>query len=152
MLRQRGLHVRLALGDLRGRPFGPGDALRDPRADETFEESIIDWDVLGDPAHAAWAALYQRLLTARREFVTPRLPASPEPAPGLFGDSGLDLRWRLSGGAVLTLLANLGPEPLRLETAAADEGRLLHAEPVTADTITDTLPPWSVIWRLVPNR
>ncbi len=127
---------------------GGGATLPDPMAETTFRASVLDWEATQAPEHAAWLELYRALLALRREAVVPRLPAAPDTSPGLFASTGLGLAWRMRDGARLTLLANLGDEPLPLAAESRPGGEILHAEPAQAAHPDSGLPAWSVVWHL----
>ena len=133
--------------------FGSGGgagAIPDPIAVETFERSVLQWDKLAEPQHAAWVEYYRQLLDLRRRFVVPHLPASAVKEPEFLGERGLRITWKLAAGIELTLLANLIDETLQLEPGQRSLGRLLHAQPGSADSIASAneLPPWTVIWHI----
>jgi maltooligosyltrehalose trehalohydrolase len=113
----------------------------DPGAEETFRVAVLGWEGLEDPEHAGWLELYSNLLALRREKIVPRLRNLPgrESAYRLVGERGLSVRWTLGDGSLLTLLANLGPEPLGgLERPPG--------EPLYASEDVSELPAWSVAW------
>ena len=81
----------------------------DPNAPATFERCRLDWDCLDEPQHKFWLDHYRSLLALRHAQIVPRLPGICTGGEfDLAGASGLIVRWRLSAGARMTLLANLG--------------------------------------------
>ena len=121
------------------------ERIPDPGAEETFRAAVLDWGCLRDPECGAWLDLYGELLSLRHDLLVPRLGgiSGGRAAYRLVGDRGLSVRWTLQDGALLTLLANLGPEPLGgFETPP---GELLY----TSDGVVEpgrVLPGWSVSW------
>jgi maltooligosyltrehalose trehalohydrolase len=123
------------------------DRIPDPGAEETFRMAVLDWESLQDPEHAGWLELYGSLLALRGEILSPRLGDVPggEASYRLVGERGLSARWTLGDGSLLTLLANLGPEPL--DGFERPPGEPLYAsEGVVGDG--PELPAWSVAWYL----
>jgi len=127
-----------------------GAAIPDPIAVDTFERSVLRWDKLAEPEHAEWVEFYRQLLDLRRRFVVPHLPPSAARAPEFPGERGLRITWEFADGIELTLLANLGDETLQLGARQRPAGRLLHAQPGSAGTVSaaDELPPWSAAWHI----
>jgi maltooligosyltrehalose trehalohydrolase len=123
------------------------DSILDPGAEETFYKGKLDWASLGEPEHAEHLELYRGLLALRREEILPRLGDVPggESAYQTVGDRGLHVRWKLGDGSLLTLLANLGPEPM--DDVERPPGRRLYASEGVPDDGRE-LPGWSVLWYL----
>ncbi len=121
------------------------DRIPDPGAGETFEQSILDW--AGVEERRNWLEFYRGLLRVRREEIFPRLKGIPggETAYRLVGDRGLRAQWALGDGSLLTLMANLGDEPLAGFEQAA--GRLLYATEGATESERE-LPAWSAAWYL----
>ncbi|OGA28707.1 MAG: malto-oligosyltrehalose trehalohydrolase [Betaproteobacteria bacterium RIFCSPLOWO2_02_FULL_65_24] len=120
--------------------------LPDPGAQATFQCSRLDWDSLAAPAHARWLEFYRRLLGVRRRFIAPALPRLQ---PGgvrrtMHAERALEVRWRTLDGAELSLAANLGEAPARVEALPGSE--VLYATDPSAAP-TGALPPWSVLVR-----
>lgn len=117
----------------------------DPGEKATFDKSVLDWDEVSE--HTGWLEVYKELLRLRREEIVPRLKGIPggETVYRLVGERGLRARWTLGDGSLLTLLANLGEEPLA--GFEPPDGRPLYATPGAAEDGRE-LPPWSVAWHL----
>ena len=83
-------------------------------AEETFLASKLDWDDREADEHADWLSLYRTLLRIRRDEIVPRLDGIEGYAGHyeIIADRALKVWWTLSDGSVLTMLANLTPEPL----------------------------------------
>ncbi|MFP4425518.1 MAG: malto-oligosyltrehalose trehalohydrolase [Spirochaetaceae bacterium] len=83
----------------------------DPNAPETFESSRLDWEWLegGDGASGQLArhALLRRLLTLRRERLTPYLPAVRSGTYEGAAEEAVRVRWPLGPGRYWTLYVNL---------------------------------------------
>lgn len=126
------------------------EAIPDPNHADTFERSKLDWGSLDEPEHAAWLALYKKLLALRRSHIAPRLP-------GMRGNAGRRTRlangallamWVLGDGSTLELRLNLSDTATRAE---APHGTLVHCEPAAAaPALADgTLPPNTAAIHLV---
>jgi maltooligosyltrehalose trehalohydrolase len=123
----------------------PRESVPDPNGDETFLRSRLDWHSVDVEPHRGWLAFYRELLALRRREIAPRLAGMTEGASVDFhGEHALTARWRLGDGAVLILVANLGPDATRI---ASPPGVLLHATPARAPRTADAAP-WSVAWYL----
>ncbi len=122
----------------------------DPNAESTFDASRLDWNDLEQPAHQDWLRFYRQLLKLRKEHILPRLSSACtiEARYTTREDLGLTAEWKFGDGAKLTLLANLGADPLA--AATAPDGPILYASKgVREDEIKQgSLPPWSVVWFL----
>ncbi|GAB5378218.1 MAG: malto-oligosyltrehalose trehalohydrolase [Acuticoccus sp.] len=109
------------------------EEIPDPNDPATFTASRIDWARPRSEAGATWLALYRRLLALRAAEVVPHLAdAGADWGKVLRAEEGiLAVRWRLGGGAVLEMTANLTAEdpaemvPGRLIAAVAG-GRLIE--------------------------
>jgi maltooligosyltrehalose trehalohydrolase len=123
------------------------DSIPDPGAQETFYKGKLDWANQDEPEHAGHLELYRGLLALRRKEIVPLLGHIPggESAYQTVGDRGLHVRWTPGDGTLLTLLANLGPEPLN--DVEGPSGRLLYASEGVTDDGRE-LPGWSVVWYL----
>lgn len=121
------------------------DTIPDPGARETFRLSVLDWEEPGEPDHEEWLGLYRRLISLRRERITPRLESFSGGGATyrLIGERGLIVNWASGDGSRLTLLANLGPDPLG--GFSRPDGDLLYA---TGEDPGSDLPGWSVAWYL----
>ncbi len=141
----------------RGREFGAfsrfGDAtarllIPDPCAEETFARSRIDWQEAQREPHRTWLQLYQQLLALRGREVVPRLAGARGVGFSVDEREVLRVSWRMSDGAVLHLLTNLGDAEVPL--VQPPPGRLLYrTHPQAAAALTGGgLAPWTVMWSL----
>jgi maltooligosyltrehalose trehalohydrolase len=118
-----------------------GAEVPDPLDPDTFKSAVLDWEQQDAPEGRERLTLVRRLLTARREEITPRL------AGAAFGeakaaDSGLlTAHWRMGDGATVRLIANL---------SATNVAQPLEAtgRPIWGGEPAEILPPWSVFWRI----
>jgi malto-oligosyltrehalose trehalohydrolase len=95
------------------------EAIPDPNASATFERSIPRPD--SDRA-AARFDLYRRLIALRRAEIMPRLAGTRSIDAHALSDAAILAQWRMGDGAVLSIAANLGDEPVALDPPA---GRVL---------------------------
>jgi maltooligosyltrehalose trehalohydrolase len=120
-------------------------AMPDPGLERTFLDSRLDWSALGHEDSAGWLAFYRELIRLRRDVVVPRLPGTAGHA-GRFevlGRRTLHVAWRLAGGAVLHLIANLGAEAAKVPRPA---GRPFFTTAIGA--AKGMLGAWEVAWTL----
>jgi malto-oligosyltrehalose trehalohydrolase len=117
----------------------------DPLAEQTFEDSKLDWERLADPAHAATLRWYRDLLAVRQRHIVPLLPALTHGGEFSVIDHGaLVVRWQAANGTELTLMANLSA---RITPGyPAERGSLLWQEGRAA--ADGTFAPWSLRWNL----
>jgi 1,4-alpha-glucan branching enzyme/maltooligosyltrehalose trehalohydrolase len=120
-------------------------AIPDPNTAQTFLDSKLDWNSLGDVAQADWLAYYRRILKLRREVIVPRLRGMGGGAAQfeVFAPGGLHVQWRLGDGSTLRLLANFSSEVVCTTVPA---GETVFAS--SPDAAKGMLDPWSVVWTL----
>ncbi|HEY1724016.1 MAG TPA: malto-oligosyltrehalose trehalohydrolase [Steroidobacteraceae bacterium] len=117
----------------------------DPQAEQSFDDSKLDWDHLGDPAHRAVMLWYRDLLAVRRRHVVPLMTQLTAAGEFQVIDQGaIVVRWSTSSGAELTLMANLSPHVV--SGFPEEHGRLLWQEGGAAPH--GVLPAWSMRWSL----
>jgi malto-oligosyltrehalose trehalohydrolase len=119
-----------------------GDEVPDPLDPSTLQSTILDWPSRHRQAGRKRMELVQQLLSMRRREIVPRL------AGAAFGkaqaaDGGLlTANWRMGDGAVLRLEANLS------DNAIAHPQSKPIGVPIWGGETGETMPPWSVFWRL----
>jgi maltooligosyltrehalose trehalohydrolase len=130
------------------------ETLPNPNDPETFARSKLDWESLGQAAHADWLAFYQNLLALRRDQIVPRLAGMQQGAHDLrpLGEQGLRVEWHLGDGSRLTLLAHTGESTLVVTAPDLPDGDPLYAHPpgIRPDAAAVRLPSWSLLWFLRP--
>jgi malto-oligosyltrehalose trehalohydrolase len=115
----------------------------DPNDPREHGSAVLDWSERDKRPHTVALDRYRRLLEIRRRELQPRLPARADGGV-LIGPAALVAAWRLAGGSLLKLSANLRSQPQRCAPLA---GRLLAATEELPDGAVE-LPPWFVSWRL----
>jgi maltooligosyltrehalose trehalohydrolase len=127
----------------------------DPNALSTFEASKLDWSETARSPHRERLAHVTRLLEIRRGAIVPLIAGiSGHAGTVLAADAnGLGVAWRLGDGGSLTMFANLSDTDWSVPSALRDHaaaGTLIYE---TADgdagLQAGTLPPWSVVVRVV---
>jgi maltooligosyltrehalose trehalohydrolase len=119
-----------------------GNEVPDPLAESTFQSALLDWESRNDAAGKRRLALVQDLLATRRREIVPRL------AGASFGDAHaadnglLAAHWRIGDGATLQLVANLSSNEIARKASAAS------GTPIWGGEAGDSMPPWSVFWRI----
>ena len=116
------------------------------QAESTFRSAQLHWEELGEPAHAAWLALYKQLIAVRREHIAPLLQGLSGRCGNyaVLGPGALQCDWKLANEARLRLDANLWHEERGGFGPAA--GQVLWSEGSANDN--GDLGPWSTRWRL----
>jgi len=120
------------------------ETIPDPAAEATFLAAKLDWSELEREAHAEWLDFYRRLLRLRMSEIVPRLQRGAASAGRheAVGEGAVAVDWTLADGSVLTLHANLSPQPL--DGFPAPGGRDLWLEgSLEAERC---LAPWTVRW------
>jgi malto-oligosyltrehalose trehalohydrolase len=121
------------------------ESIPDPQAEQTFDDSKLDWERLAAPAHGATLRWYRDLLTVRRRHIAPLLPSLTQAGEfSIVDDGALMVRWRAATGAELTLMANLSARTT--PGFPAERGTLLWQQG-QADA-AGTFSPWSLRWTL----
>ena len=126
--------------------------LPDPVDEATFAGSRPDWHALDREEHEDWLAYYTVLLKLRHGALVPRLALADGGRAGgrCWNGRCLEASWRLTDGAQLSLLANLGPE--EAGGFALPPGDLLfESAEEAADALAsggDRLPGWTTLWFL----
>jgi len=119
------------------------ERIPDPNDPATFQSAVLDWGNTGSAECEAWLGYVRELLGLRQREIVPRLADMPGGAGRyqLFGDSGLQVSWRLNDRSELVLLANLGEAPV--SAAGRPSGEMLFS---TARAAGGLLAPWSAHW------
>lgn len=118
----------------------------DPNDLATFERCKLDWNCLNKPPHKAWLAYYQHLLALRHTHIVPCLSDISGGVFELIGVSGLSVRWCLSDGGQLTLLANLGDTSVDCIPSIMGTPIYQSQTDLAKILFTGILPPWCVAW------
>jgi malto-oligosyltrehalose trehalohydrolase len=87
----------------------------DPNAPETFAASVPDFDAARAPAGAKVRDEYRTLLALRRAHVVPGLPGARGAGAAVLSPAAVRAAWRLGNGRQLTIVANLGADPVAVE-------------------------------------
>jgi maltooligosyltrehalose trehalohydrolase len=98
------------------------ERIPDPNANSTFLASVPARPADPSPMQKEIFALYQHALRLRAEQIMPRLPGTTAIDAVPLANAGVRATWRMGDGALLTLAANLGGNPV---PCAAGEGELL---------------------------
>ncbi|CAB3683745.1 malto-oligosyltrehalose trehalohydrolase [Achromobacter piechaudii] len=87
-----------------------GEPVPDPNAESTYAQSN-PWTADVSPDALQWHDLYRALLDMRQRVIAPRLDGATTVYARAVGEHSVHARWRLAGGALLTVYVNLGPTP-----------------------------------------
>jgi malto-oligosyltrehalose trehalohydrolase len=117
----------------------------DPNDPATFSAAVLDWRELERTGHRDWLSLHRDLLALRQREITPRLGRLDDGQGHyrMLTGHALEAYWTYGDGSRITLLANLGDEPMPGNERPA--GELLYA---TAALDGGVVPPWGVFWFL----
>ncbi len=119
-----------------------GDDVPDALDRSSRDAAVLDWNEPKTPAAQKRLTLVRDLLEIRRQEIVPRL------ANATFGEAHADenrlltAHWQMGDSATLRLLANLSDQTIR------------HAPDQSAGTLIwgselgDSVPPWTVLWRI----
>ena len=103
----------------------------DPNDPRTFEASRLR----GRDSAQAHRALYQRLLTLRRDHLVPGLDGCRAIASQVLGPKAVSASWRLANGAVLTIAINLDLAPVAWPDRPDPQHLLYASGAVTTETL-----------------
>ena len=98
-----------------------------PNAVKTYQAAKLAWDELEREPHQQWFDYHRELLRIRQPSDKPKAKgmASGSAQYRLLNDRALSVQWRLNDGSTLTLAANLGSEPARVDCYG--DGEVLFA-------------------------
>jgi maltooligosyltrehalose trehalohydrolase len=119
-----------------------GDEVPDPLDAATFESARLDWETRGTPPGAKRLELVRELLAVRHREIVPRLDGARFGEAHASEDGLLTATWRMGDGATLRLIANLSPNEIA-HHASQNAGT-----PIWGGVSGESLPPWSVVWRI----
>ncbi|WP_294280825.1 malto-oligosyltrehalose trehalohydrolase [uncultured Sphingomonas sp.] len=119
-----------AVREGRRREFAKFDAFADPEARERIPDpnarSTFDASIPAPgPAAGEWRALYRELLTLRQVHIVPRLKGAVGLSADASGEARVKARWRMADGAMLTILIDLGADPLPMDQ---EEGTMIFRD------------------------
>lgn len=121
-----------------------------PNAVETFQASKLAWAESGREPHQHWLDYHKELLRIRWNHITPRIKGLVvgQAHYQLLNDRALVVQWRLNDASTLTLVANMGKEPARVNYSCG--GDVLFASDSEVDKYLriGDLGPWAVIFYL----
>jgi maltooligosyltrehalose trehalohydrolase len=89
------------------------ERIPDPNDASTFSASVIDPTEMSRADHDAWLRLHRMLLGLRKSDIVPHLPGTTSIGGTALGTHGVQARWRLGNGAILTISTNLAIDPVR---------------------------------------
>jgi 1,4-alpha-glucan branching enzyme len=117
----------------------------DPNDPATFNAAVLDWREPERTGHRDWLSMHRDLLALRQREIVPRLGkrGDGEGHYRMMTGHALEAYWTYGDGSRITLLANLGDEPM--PGADRPAGELLYA---TAALDGGVVPPWGVFWFL----
>jgi len=128
------------------------ERIPDPNDPATFARCKLNWGCLSEPRHKASLDCYRDLLTLRRTHILPHLQDMAGAEFELVGASALIVRWRLSGGGRLTLLANLGDVQIEGNLDFAGNSFYLSQTDLPELFAAGYMPPWCAAWFIEEAR
>ena len=123
----------------------------DPNDPATFLRCKLDWDRLDQPQQKFCLDFYRHLLALRYTHITPRLPGFGGGFE-LLDSSGLVVRWHLSDGSLLTLMANLGEDTVESGLHAAGTAFYYSQADLPAFFNAGSMPSWSAGWFIAETQ
>jgi len=119
-----------------------------PNSAETFRLAKLKWDEIDQSPHRQWIEYHRELLNIRRRHICPRIKniAAGQASYRLLGDRALFVQWRLNDGSALMLLANLGDEPVKVDSFGIGEMIFATDTAMVENLQQDTLNSRSVIF------
>lgn len=125
------------------------DQIPNPQQPSTFQHAVLDWSELKQPEAQAMLQLHRELLALRQREIVPHLAglSGGESSFRLHSDTALEVMWRLSHGAVLSLLVNLGTKAIK--KVPRPRGTVVFAtDNVEPNAAHIDLASWSATWFL----
>ena len=125
-------------------------SIPDPNAEQTFQQSKLDWNSLQVDSHSKWLHLYRELLSLRQRMIVPRAGITRGSRGKLSGayKHDLSIDWFFEDGAQLELRANLGSLPGRKVLRLSGAPFYSSNAEATEAIVRGNLPAWSVVWSL----
>ena len=123
------------------------ELIPDPSSATTFKRSKLNWASLNHDEHRGWREFYRGLLQARREKVAPLVLSKIEITSeyALLGQRAIRVSWNV-GRATLTVVANLGPQPV--PSAKQIPGANIFGVGYWGAAAAGEVPPYSAAWFL----
>ncbi|MGZ8221513.1 MAG: malto-oligosyltrehalose trehalohydrolase [Methylobacter sp.] len=117
---------------------------------KTYQAAKLAWDELEREPHRQWFDYHRELLRIRSRHISPRIKGivSGSAQYRLLNDHALTVQWRLNDGSTLTLAANLGSEPARVDCSCAGEVLFAVDSDVNKNLRQGSLSPWAVVFYL----
>jgi maltooligosyltrehalose trehalohydrolase len=121
-----------------------GDEVPDPLDIRTFQSAVLDWEQPNLTAGQQRLELVRELLATRMRMIVPRLAGAAFGKAHAADNGLLTANWHMGDGATLRLTANLSASQLahQLDNTGT---------PIWGAATGNSLPPWSVFWRLDPR-
>lgn len=107
------------------RGSGAPENIPDPNLLATFERARLDWDELAQSNHADWYVFIRRLIACRREHLGPLSSLIGRGVWQMTGEAAFAAWWRVEGGGMWRVEANLGTRTITLPAVSA---RVVYAE------------------------
>jgi maltooligosyltrehalose trehalohydrolase len=119
-----------------------GDEIPDALDVSTFQSAVLDWDERRQAAPQRRLQLVRDLLARRRQEIVPRLAGAAFGAASAGKDGLLTANWAMGDGTTLALSANLSDRDISY-APPTQKGTLIWGS-----ELNDSVPPWSVVWRI----
>jgi len=121
-----------------------------PNAVQTYQASKLAWDEPGRESHRQWLDYHKELLRIRKHHITPRIKGLVvgQAHYQLFNDKAIVVQWRLNDASTLTLVANMGKEPVTINYSCDGDVLFAGDSEVSKHLSEGRLNPWSVIFYL----
>jgi malto-oligosyltrehalose trehalohydrolase len=125
------------------------ERIPDPNAEQTFEDSKLDWDAMEEGEHGEMLALHRKLFALRQAELSSRLRGMPGGGEVLWREGmAMALGWTLGDTSYLTLVANMSASPAKAP-AISPRGSLLFAtEGFGRNAPVEHLPAWTAAFYL----
>jgi malto-oligosyltrehalose trehalohydrolase len=131
----------------------------DPCSQKTFYQCKLNWDEISEPEHQEWLEYYKRLIALRKSTIIPIIDKIDLTRRRwtITEEGLLEVRWPLTSGEELKLLANLsdtGATSPVFSASEFDEENVVFQMPLGAslEIALGTVPPWTVIWLLAAPK
>jgi maltooligosyltrehalose trehalohydrolase len=121
-----------------------------PNADQTYRAAKLAWEELDREPNQQWLDYHRELLSIRSRHITPRIKGIVvgHAHYRLFNDKALTVQWQLNDGSTLTLAANLGNDPAKVDCSCDGDVLFASDSDVDKNLGQGNLGPWSVVFYL----
>lgn len=125
------------------------ERIPDPNAEQTFEDSKLDWELMNEGEHGRILALHRELFALRQTELAPRLRGMPGGGEVLWQEGmATVLGWTLGDTSFLTLVANMSALPAKAPAINVRGSQLFATDGYQHRATGGEVPAWTAAFYL----